>query len=324
MNGSNRENLKVNIAILNYNGRGLLKECLPSIIRSVKQSKFCAEVTVLDNCSTDNSIEFLKDYFKDVNIRIATTNRFLCSFNEYASESDADILIFLNNDIKVSKHFIDPLISVFKKYPDAFMSSPKCFGFDKSTHEGADTRIGMRFGFFQAFSRYPGYEKNIDIPGYTASAGSILAFRRDRFIELGGYDDLYLPGRMEDVDLCYRGWKRGYKAYYVPESIAYHKGMVSFKKHFGYQKSLVLSYRNTFLFMWKNITSPFLLIAHLVFLVPWLILSLLKLKPAFVIGFMQAIPKMPEAVKRRFHEQPLFKKHDIDILRMLGWKRFLL
>ena len=316
--------MKLHIIILNYNGKGLLEECLPSINEAVSASVYNPRVTVLDNQSTDNSIEFLKNNFRDVEIKIAKANRFLCSFNEYAKESDADILILLNNDIKVSEDFIDSLVMIFEKNPDAFMSSPQCFGFDKSTHEGADTRIGMRFGFFQAFSRYPGYEKNINKPGYTASAGSVLAFRRDRFIELGGYDDLYLPGRMEDVDLCYRGWKRGYKAYYVPESIAYHKGMASFKKHFGYQKSLVLSYRNTFLFIWKNISSPFLLTMHLVFLMPWLVFSLLKLNPAFIIGFVKSLPKMPQAIKRRFREQPLFKKSDIEILRLIGWKRSLL
>jgi N-acetylglucosaminyl-diphospho-decaprenol L-rhamnosyltransferase len=201
--------LKADVLILNYNGKELLGKCLPSMLEAAFKSAFNVSVTALDNQSTDDSIDFLRNNFENIAINVETANRLLCSFNKYASESDADILVLLNNDIKVSKHFIDSFISVFKKYPDAFMSSPKCFGFDKSTYEGADTRIGMRFGFFQAFSRYPGYERSMDTTGYTASADSVLALRRDRFIELGGYDDLYLPGRMEDVDLCYRGVKKG-------------------------------------------------------------------------------------------------------------------
>ncbi len=314
--------MKINVVILNYNGRELLEECLPSIIKASRNSRHDCRVVVLDNLSIDGSPEFLKERFPETSLYSAKENRFLCSFNEWARTSDADILILLNNDIKVEEKFIDPLVEIFNNYPDAFMAGPQCWTFDKLQYEGTRTKIGMKFGFFQGFSRYPGYQQDIKKPGYTASVGSVAAFRIDRFLELKGYDDLYLPGRVEDVDLCYRGWKRGYKAYYVPQSIAYHKGLASFKRDFGYKKTLILSYRNTFLFIWKNITDRRLLFEHVVFLIPWLLFSFIKLNFGFIIGFLQALPRLPQAVSKRAKEKHYFKMTDKELFDLLGWRRY--
>jgi N-acetylglucosaminyl-diphospho-decaprenol L-rhamnosyltransferase len=314
--------MEINIVILNFNGKDLLAECLPSILIAAKNSTHNCTVTVLDNKSTDDSVAFVKENFPDVTIYAAKENKVLCSFNELAATLDTEILILLNSDIKLDKNFVDPLVKIFGVYPDAFMAAPQCWTFDRAQFEGMLTKIKMKFGFFQAFSRYPGYAKDIDTPGYTSSAGSVAAFRRDRFLELEGYDDLYLPGRLEDTDLCFRGWKRGYKAYYVPESLAYHKGMASFKKDFGYKKSLVLSYRNTFLFIWKNITDTQMLCEHIFFLPLWILFSLLKLNFSFILGFMQALPRLPQALIRRGKERTYFKESDKELFDLLGWKKY--
>jgi len=313
--------MKVNIAVLNYNGISLLRECMPSVLEACKASSNICTVTVVDNGSTDKSLDFLRENFPDVVIYIAKTNSFLCSFNDFAEFVSDDIIILLNSDIKLTKGFVDPLVEVFNGHKDAFMSGPQCWTFDKRQYEGTRTKIRMKFGFFQAFSRYPGYEKDIEVPGYTASAGSVAAFRRDRFLELGGYDNLYLPGRVEDVDLCYRGWKRGYKAYYVPQSVSYHKGLASFKRAFGYQNTLVLSYRNTFLFIWKNITDVQLLFEHVIFLMPWLLFSLAKFNFSFLRGFTRALVKLPKALSRRGNQAAYFKEKDKHLLNLLGWKK---
>jgi GT2 family glycosyltransferase len=312
--------MKINIFVLNYNGEELIPLCLPSLIKAKDSSRYTTEVFVIDNESTDCSLGVLQRFIDDAHI-IRHPNRFLCSFNTAVASFDSDIVVLLNSDIKVEPTFLDYLVGVFLNQSDVFMVAPQCWTFDRSQYEGMRTRIKMKFGFFQAFSRYPGYEAEIERPGYTANAGSVVAFRRDRFLELGGYDDLYLPGRVEDVDICYRGWKRGYKAYYAPESLAYHKGMASFKKAFGYRKALTLSYRNTFLFIWKNITDKRLLLEHIVFLFPWLLFSLQKLNFSFVQGFIQALPKFTAALSRRKKERPYFKKTDRELLELLGWKK---
>lgn len=289
--------LRINIVILNYNGINLLKECLPSIIDARRASKQECIVTVLDNQSNDASVDFLKENFPEINIYIAKENKVFCSFNDFAYNSDADILIFLNNDIKVDIHFVDPLIDIFLQHDDVFLTGPKCLTFDGKGYEGTKSKWRLNKGIFSASSRYQSYQDDIDKEGYTMQAG-FGAFDRKKFLELGGFDQLYLPGIMEDADFCYRAWKKGYKGYYEPKSLIYHIGQASFKKEFGSKKIMELAHRNTFLFMWKNIRDVRIWTAHFLWLPARICYSLLTGKFEFVTGFFKALPKLKEAIKK--------------------------
>ena len=93
----------------------------------------------------------------------------------------------------------------------------------------------------------------------------MLAVDRRRFLELGGYDPIYFPGRIEDLDLGFRGWMAGYRGYYVPESVAYHQGFGTFEPQLGKGRCDELASRNTLIFMWKN-TGGARLLAHFLWL----------------------------------------------------------
>ena len=290
--------MKVDIIILNYNGKELLKEYLPGIVTASKESRYDCRVIVLDNKSTDESVNFLEQNFKEVSVYHAKKNRVFCSFNDAAKDSAADILILLNNDIKVEQDFIDPLIEVFKKHKNAFLVGSKCLLFDKVTYEGTKSKWWIEKGMFKSSSHYNGCKKYMDTAGYTMQAG-FGAFDRNKFLELEGFDDLYLPGIIEDADICYRAWKRGYKGYYQPKSLIYHMGQASFKKVFGSKKIMELAHRNTFLFMWKNIDDPLILLKHIAWLPFRLIYSLITGKVEFMSGFLKSIIRLRQAVCRR-------------------------
>jgi GT2 family glycosyltransferase len=155
----------------------------------------------------------------------------------------------------------------------------------------------MRFGVYWSTALYPGHESSVDTPGPTM-AGGFGAFDRKKFLALDGYDDLYLPGRLEDPDICLRAQNTGWKCLYAPKSVVYHQGGVSFHKRFGLRKTLVINWRNTFLFMWKNLSAPALLVSAF-----WLplrfVYSLVTLKPELFLGFLEAVPRLPQALARR-------------------------
>lgn len=310
---------KVNIIVLNYNGRTLLEECMPTIVDAAKASSHACRVMLLDNKSVDDSLQYMRAQFPSVIPVESPYNRFLISYNDLIKRVDDDIVILLNNDIKVDISFVDPLVQVFLDHEDAFMAGPKCWTFDLKQYEGSRTKMRMYFGHIQAFTRYPGYDKDMDAFGYSAAVGSVVAFDRERFLSLGGFDDLYLPGRVEDLDICYRGWKRGWKGYYQPKSLAFHKSSASFNSYFGARSSATLTYKNTFLFTWKNIFDPGMVFKHFVFLIPRLIFSIVSLDFCFFIGFFQAIPKSARALRERAIESKRAVVSDRDIFRIVGF-----
>ena len=295
--------MRIEIVVLNFNGGSLFLQCLPSLVASLKNTKHQAGLTVLDNGSTDGCDREAQKIFPDIRVWYAKENRVLCSYNDYLVTSACDIAILLNNDIRVDEKFVDPLVVPFEKSSEVFMVTPRCLSFDGKKHEGGITKFRMRYGIFWASSRYPGYEKDVDQRHWTMAAG-YGAFDRKKFLELGGYDSLYLPGRLEDSDLCYRAWKRRWVLFYEPASIIYHKGGVSFHKKFGRRGTLKINHRNSFLFVWKNIRDPVFLLTHIFFLPLRLAWALLRGQWEFVLGFFEALPLLPAALRRRIPPLP--------------------
>ena len=250
----------VDVLVLNYNGRALLAECLPSIVRAAAASKNACRVVVVDNDSSDDSLSWLAAHFPTVALR-RCTNRGLCSFNDVLAESTAAVCLLLNNDVQADERAFDPLIEAVlsptkSDAQPVFMAAPRCFLFDGRSHEGFRTAVRRRYGLVQATAHFEGAEAIAHVPGETASSGAVLAVNRAIFLELGGFDDRYLPGRIEDLDFCFRGFLSGRRACYVPESVFYHRGGATFDDCFGRAGSERLAMRNTLLFQWKNLRHP--------------------------------------------------------------------
>jgi GT2 family glycosyltransferase len=252
----------VHILVLNYNGRDLLGACLPSVVDAARESHFECQVIVVDNSSTDDSVAWVRERFPST-VVLHCANRGLCSFNDVVPQLPGPVAVLLNNDIKLAAASIDPLVEpLLQPHRDdkCYMTAPLCWLFDGETYEGLKTSVRWRWGLVQATARYPGYQRSLDRPGLTASAGAAMAVRCDVFTALGGFDPLYLPGRLEDLDFCYRAWMAGYHARYVPASVMYHYGMATFGPAFGTEGCDHLALRNTLLFQWKNLRHP--LYAH--------------------------------------------------------------
>ncbi len=289
---------RVSIFILNYNGIELMRECLPTLSAAAKNSPRPVRLVVIDNHSTDGSMEFVRKNFPDFEVSLAPANDFLCSFNPYVLKDSSELVLLLNNDIKVEPDFLAPLIRLFEEKEDAFMAGPLCWDFSKTRYEGGLSVLTRKWGMWGTHSILPeNYKNKANLK--TASMGAALAIRRDRFLELGGYDLLYLPGILEDLDLCFRGWKRGWKGYFVPDSVIYHKGQASFAPAFGNYKMRKLASRNTFLFIWKNISNPLFLTEHIIFILPRLAFALLRGDFGFAAGFFEALGKLPQVMERR-------------------------
>lgn len=278
------------LLILNHNGRDLLAECLPSVVAAARESAAPCRVSVVDNESTDGSLAYLADRWPEVGV-IRAENRGLASFNGVLAALGEPVVLLLNNDVKLDPGALGPLVAAVRDNPDALFAAPCCWTFDGREYEGMRTRVRSRFGLVQGLCRTPGHEAHVDRPDLTASSGPILAVDRARFLALGGYDPIYFPGRIEDLDLGYRGWMAGLVGYYVPGSVAYHRGFGSFGPAFGASGCDRLATRNTLIFAWKNLGGRRLL-AHLAWLPARVAFAVASGRFGFVRALVEAAARL--------------------------------
>ena len=286
------------VIILNYNGHALLKRCLPSIQTAIQKSSYSCVGTILDNGSSDESEAFVKSDYKDFAFVRSTANRFFCSYNEYIEKIQEPFVILLNNDIWVDENFIDPLLDCLDDHLKTFFATPKVLNTESGQYEGGVAKMEFRSGLPWGSSIFKGYESKSREAGFSMQCG-FGAFRRDCFLKLKGYDDLYLPGTVEDTDLCFRGWRQGWTGYYCPESVVHHIGQASFKKAFGVKGIQRMNRRNLYLFVWKNIRSPFFLFQHIIFMPAHLLKALLRGELRYILALWDALLRLPMALKRR-------------------------
>ncbi len=256
--------MRTHVLVLNYNGRDLLSQCLPSLVEAARNAPGSCPITVVDNDSTDDSLAYLAEVWPGINV-IREPNRGLASFNFVLKRMNEQTVLLLNNDVKLDPYAIQPLLDALEVHNDALFAAPLCWTFDGSVYEGMRTLVRTRFGLIQGLARVPGFESAIHREGLTASAGPILMVDREKFLFLGGYDPVYFPGRIEDLDLGFRGWMAGFTGRYVPQSLAYHKGFGSFEPAFGRSGCDDLALRNSMIFAWKNLAGG-KLIEHLAWL----------------------------------------------------------
>jgi len=299
---------KVNLIILNYNGKSLLKKYLPSVIEASRNSRNPCRVSVVDNKSTDGSIDFIKSNYREIDVYESKENKVLCSYNDYLKTIDDDVFVLLNTDVKVDPYFVDPLIEHFDDKNILFVA-PKELNM-KGEYRGNLNRLSFKFGLISTIPQI----KNRDMLQYDCSVGG-GAFDREKILYLGGFDDLYLPGIFEDLDICYRGWKHGWIGIYEPKSFYYHEGGASFNERYGHEAKTILAHRNTFLFFWKNVTSKKMILIHIISIPILLAMALVRGRRFFIKGFFQALDMRDKALKKRAQVKKQFVISDEEIFR---------
>lgn len=258
------------IVVLNWNGRDLLAEGIPSIERAVKADGRPHEILVVDNGSTDGSLEYLRRFHPDVRVLALPRNLgFAEGSNEGVRAARHDVVVLLNNDMVVDPGFLRPLLDGFR--PETFAVSSRILMQDASRiqEETGRTTAVFRRG------RIDFGHRGMDGPPFPRSyypvswaGGGASAFHRERFLALGGFRSLYSPAYVEDVDLSYQAWSLGWEVLMAPQSVVHHKHRATSLRLFSPSQLQVLITRNHFLFLWTNIQDWGMLLAHGFFL-PW-------------------------------------------------------
>ncbi len=215
------ERMKVTVVIPNFNGRQFLPGCLDSLA----QMSFQDFITiVVDNGSTDDSLDFIKENYPRVGVIGFPENRgFSAAVNEGIRQSQGDWVALLNNDMEVEEGWLGELVKALERSaPEVGSCVGKILYFDRRERieSAGDTFTRAGFNFKRGWQQRDEGQFNRPQRVFGASAGAAL-YRRAMLDELGGFDEDFFA-YLEDVDLSFRAQLRGYGCLYVPQAVSYH------------------------------------------------------------------------------------------------------
>ncbi|MGQ9544432.1 MAG: glycosyltransferase family 2 protein [Candidatus Bathycorpusculaceae bacterium] len=220
MSSSRKDLPFVTLLVLNYNGRKYLPSCLDSLLKT-DYPKF--EVVVIDNCSSDNSVEFVKKNYPNVRIIENGENiGYACAINSAMEIVEGECVVFLNNDIVVEPSWLKQLIP-YISVKDVAAVNPKILFLDykKVINAAGGSCDVYGVGWNRGNGEFDkGQYGAVEEVFYVN--GTAMLTRKDIWKDVGPFDERYfLYG--EDLDWCWRARLKGYKLLYVPSARIYHR-----------------------------------------------------------------------------------------------------
>ncbi len=219
----------VSVIILQYNNTILLDRCLKSLAKTRYKNY---EIIIVDNKSSDNSVEFIKKNYPNLNLIENNQNYGFAKGNNLGVKyANGEFIVFLNNDVEVDPDWLGELVKAIRKDKNIVACQPKVLSLrDKHKFEYAGAGGGFidKYGYPICRGRvYDNIEEdkgqyNDEIDVFWC-CGVCMFIRKNIFNDIGGFDnDFFVYG--EEIDLCWRLNLSGYKLKYVPKSVIYHLG----------------------------------------------------------------------------------------------------
>lgn len=250
--------MKTAIVILNWNGRSLLEQFLPDLIKYSSD----AELWVIDNASTDDSCVFLRQQYPEIKQVVLDQNYgFAKGYNLGLKSIDADLYCLLNNDVAVSENWLSPMQAAFNESTLA-IAQPLMLQYNQRQlfeYAGAAGGYIDRYGFpycrgrlFEQLEENTGQYKT----GHCFwASGACFFIRRNVWEELNGFDEDFFM-HQEEIDLCWRAFNLGYKTKCIASSQVFHLGAASLKPS---PQKTYYNHRNSLWMLIKNIPKKQLL-----------------------------------------------------------------
>ncbi len=324
----NKENPPlVSVLVLNYNGKRFLDDCFQSVL-AASYPNF--ETYMIDNNSTDDSVEYVQQKYPGVKIiQTGADAGYSRAYNIGFTKAKGTYFVLLNNDVKVKKNWLEPLVDASEKEPEIGALQPKLLSLrtpDEFEYAGASGGYIDAFGYpfsrgriFQTVEKDKGQYDDIVRVFWTTGAAMFL--RSDILPETGALDADFVH-HMEEIDLCYRINLAGYILKVIPESVVYHYGGGTIKYE-SYSK-LYWNHRNSIYMMFKNMGRKKLfgfLVKRFALDFITLVQSLLRLKLkqfiAIIHAYLWLVFHPGQLIKKRNHVQQKRNVSDQDISSLI-------
>jgi len=274
----------LSVVIPSWNGRALLEKFLPTVITAAAAFEAAChqptEVLVADDASTDDTIPWLAARFPQVRFEVSQQQQgFAATANRGVQAARYARVYLVNNDVALAPGTLPPLLAHFSDQK-VFAVASQVYDYHTGRLSGAGQLAEFRRGFLRIHRRYfVSPEAAQQQPPYLtifASGGAAL-FNREKFLALGGFDELLAPFGWEDVELALRAWKRGWRLHYEPRSIVWHQFASTIAPRFSPRYVRAIYERNRLLAHWIHLDAPALALSHTFFL-------LLKLLGSSLVG----------------------------------------
>ena len=250
------------VVILNYNGRAWLEKFLPGVIRDSGEK---AVVYVADNASSDDSLSWLSDHFPAIRqVPLKKNYGFAEGYNRALDRIDADYYVLLNSDVETTPGWLDPAVQMMENDRLIAAVQPKILDYnrrDRFEYAGAAGGwidfLGYPFCRGRIFAETETDAGQYDEPEEIFwASGAALFIRADLFHRIGGFDANYFA-HAEEIDLCWRLKRAGFKVMAEPRSVVFHVGGGTLA--YETPRKAYLNFRNTLFTSFKNEPLPKLL-----------------------------------------------------------------
>ena len=267
-----RPSVVISVIILNYNGKRYLERCLSTLLAQTRRD---IEVIMVDNGSTDGSIDYLECQFPEVRIVKNEKNLgFAGGVNSGIRVAKGDCILTLNNDTQVDKDFVKCLSEAMDSDEKVGMCASKMLFCDGSINSAGIclSQSGAAWGRGMSELDLGQYDEMKDVFGPCAGAA---LYRRAMLDEIGLFDEDFFM-YMEDVDLAFRARLAGWRCLYVPDAKVYH--VHGGTAGFGSDFSVYYGNRNVLWYVIKDLP-----IVLLIYYIPWILGRNLAVIPYYAL-----------------------------------------
>ncbi len=248
------DHISVSVIIVNWNGKRFLQDCFISLEKQVFQD---FETILVDNGSSDGSIEFVKKHFPWVRVLSLDKNYgYSGGNNRGINMSKGTYIVLLNNDTEADPLWLEELVATIKKNPKVgFLASKVLFHEDRETIDAAGDSFTLGGHGFKIHNGQMDLKDNQSPKEVFGASGVAVLFRQDVFDRVGYFDEDFFA-YCEDLDISFRARLAGFKCLYVPTAVVYHHVSGTTGKFSAQQ--FYLTNRNMLLTYLKNMPGRFI------------------------------------------------------------------
>ena len=314
--------MNLSVVIPTWNGRHLLEVYLPSVIQACdayrESCRAETEIVIAEDAGSDGTVAWLRsDHARHVRIVEHDSNRGFAAACRTGFESARfPHVLLLNNDVRLDPDCIAPMMEHFRE-PDVFAVTGKIFNQRGDTFCNGGKVGHFRRGMWSTYQNYdlsPSGAAGLSLISFTA-IGAFSTFDRARFLEIGGFDPL--AAMVEDVEISYRAWKRGWRIKYEPRSVAYHDASQTMDRRYARHALDKLSRRSRILMHWMLLHDRRMFAQHVTTMALRLFTAWLVLDWRFYWAIGTGLGNLRSIARKRRQTRRTMIRSDRELLDLL-------